>query len=110
MVFQSGQQNSTKKLLKRQIDDRHALTRDLVQEAQPQDNIELFAELKRTEDKLAAIEDDEKINRRIPMDYSLYIIKKKIIIKNIYLPYLIKIDLHFEPFSNFNVAKPMHHM
>ena len=48
------------------------LTRDLVQEVQPQDNIELFAELKRTEDKLAAIEDDEKINRRIPMlDYSL---------------------------------------
>ena len=47
------------------------LTRDLVQEAQPQDNIELFAELERTEDKLAAIEDDEKINRRIPMDYSL---------------------------------------
>ena len=46
------------------------LSRDLVQEAQPQDNIELFAELKRTEDKLAAIEDD-KINRRIPMDYSL---------------------------------------
>ena len=43
------------------------LTRDHVQEAQPQDNIEL----KRTEDKLAAIEDDEKINRRIPMDYSL---------------------------------------
>ena len=48
-----------------------SLTRDLVQEAQPQDNIELFAELKRTEDKLAAIEDDEKINRRIPMDHSL---------------------------------------
>ena len=47
------------------------LTRDLVQEAQPQDKIELFAELKRTEDKLAAIEDDEEINRRIPMDYSL---------------------------------------
>ena len=47
------------------------LTRDPVQEAQPQDNIELFAELKRTEDKLAAIEDDEKINRRIPTVYSL---------------------------------------
>ena len=47
------------------------LTMDLVQEAQPQDNINFFAELKRTEDKLAAIEDDEKINRRIPMDYSL---------------------------------------
>ena len=68
-----------------------------------QDNIELFAEIKRTEDKLAAIEDDEKDKQKDP--YGLFII-----IKNIYLPYLIKIDLHFEPFSNFNVAKPMHHM
>ena len=43
--------------------------RDHVQEAQPQDNTDIFAELKQTEDRLAAIAGEEKRNRKISIDY-----------------------------------------